>query len=705
MINDIASASAPSIVPPGYGQNTSQDGDSQTPREKTYQGVLKDLRHRTTWENKYVDFYRMRHTGIRRKQKPWANAADLHFPLIDTNIEKLKPMFFQQIVGMDNVATFVPMKQQSQAMTTSAANLFDYKVREKTNLQDEALSWIDYALMSGRGVMKVTWNPDKKQVEYAAVSPLYIIVPSHTKQLQDADRIVHVMPMSVAAYERCGLYKADKATLDKIKSNNADNKNDPGQNNLDSAKRLREGLTHDSGSDRVIVWEVYTPMTVDGAPDPTTGIPAKVRTWKVETFSPSASDLDLRETMQLPYDHNMAPFVDFPYEIKDTGWHSPRGVAEILSPFEAALCHTWNQKHDTMQLFNKPMFSSSREMPNTMNLRASPGQILPFGISPVQAPQPPISFDQEMQSMRGIAEQRVSNPDYGLAGSEQGSDRRTATEINAIGGQSQQASDLRQRILRMALAKLYKMTWSIYLQYDATDLMYRIMDDIGQAPPEAMHELYHIEPKGGVNEVNRQMLLQKAVQRKQLFAKSPWINQPELDKSILELDDPSLIKRVFQDPQLAQKDEVADEQKTIPALLVGANVQVKQGQNYAVRVGVLMGFLQQAVQLGQLQALPPIGKQAIVARLDALLKADAQVDNNGAKQLSKEVADFLTHNGLMPAPQPMAPGMPPSAAGQPPMQPPALQPTPPQGSGQLPSLPPMPPQGAPATGNTNQPHR
>ena len=34
-------------------------------------------------------------------------------------------------------------------------------------------------------------------------------------------------------------------------------------------------------------------------------------------------------------------------------------------------------------------------------------------------------------------------------------------------------------------------------------------------------------------------LLQKAVQRKQIFQNSPWIDQAELDKSILELDDPT----------------------------------------------------------------------------------------------------------------------------------------------------------------------
>jgi hypothetical protein len=62
----------------------------------------------------------MRNDGLRRRQKPWANASDFHFPLIDTTINKLKPAFFQQAMGLDVLATFVPMRTQLGAFTTAA---------------------------------------------------------------------------------------------------------------------------------------------------------------------------------------------------------------------------------------------------------------------------------------------------------------------------------------------------------------------------------------------------------------------------------------------------------------------------------------------------------------------------------------------------------------------------------------------------------
>jgi len=199
----------------------------------------------------------------------------------------------------------------------------------------------------------------------------------------------------------------------------------------------------------------------------------------------------------------------------------------------------------------------------------------------------------------------------------------------------------------MALAKLYKMSWSLLLQYDKEDLQYRFLEDSLQVDPQALHEQYHIEPKGGVNEVNRQFLLQKAVQRKQVFMNSPWINQAELDRSILELDDPSLIKRVFTDPNQKGQDEAADEAKTVPSLLLGMQIPAKQGQDYATRIGVLMQVIQKAVT--SQAPVPPEGQQAVLARLDQLVAGFESVDNNAGKKARQEITKYLQSVGLVPA--------------------------------------------------------
>ncbi len=70
--------------------------------------IVEAVEQRSPWELRQTRWYELRHHGLRRTNKPWPKAADLHWPLIDTAIEKLKPLFLQQALGMDVVASFVP---------------------------------------------------------------------------------------------------------------------------------------------------------------------------------------------------------------------------------------------------------------------------------------------------------------------------------------------------------------------------------------------------------------------------------------------------------------------------------------------------------------------------------------------------------------------------------------------------------------------
>tara|TARA_R110002050_G_scaffold4001_2_gene20440 strand:+ start:1 stop:1599 length:1599 start_codon:yes stop_codon:yes gene_type:complete len=482
-------------------------------------------------------------------------------------------------------------------------------------------------LVSGHGILKVYWNPDKGQIEFQSVDPVYMIVPPWTKEIGGADRVCQVIPMSLESYKRAGIYKDDKKTLEAISGG----QNEEGGilSELKNNKEVREGLTHSMDEEQVIVWEVYS-RDKDGD-------------WIMECFSPQAPDIPLRKEMKVPFDHGVPPFVSCKYEITGGGWYSPRGVCEMLGPFEIALNKTWNEKMDAATLLNQPMFKAERDLPNTVNLRMKPAQILPFGIAPVQMPSTPIDFDNEMAQTQSIAEQRVTVPDYGIMADR---DRRTATEVEAINAQAQQNMDLRLRLFRQALGDLFRQAWSLLIQFDSKDLQYRFLEDSLNVDPVALHEQYQIEPRGGMDMVSRSMLLTKAVQRKELFMNSPWINQVELDKSIIELDDPSLIPRLVQDPNQKEVDEGEDEQRTLPALLIGQVIPVKAGQNYQTRIGVIMAFLEQSRQTGM--QVSPQGMQAIMARLDGLLIAMEEVDTNNARALRKDVMEYLQSIGVAP---------------------------------------------------------
>jgi hypothetical protein len=254
----------------------------------------------------------------------------------------------------------------------------------------------------------------------------------------------------------------------------------------------------------------------------------------------------------------------------------------------------------------------------------TPGSILPFGIQPVAHQAPPISFDTQMNVMRELAQNRVSTPDFGLTQTLQNTERRTATEIQAIGGLYQQSSDLRMRIFRIALGKLYRMSWSVLLQYDKTSLDYWYLDTAQQIPQEALHQNYGIQPTGSADGVNKQLLMQKAITRFQMFANDPFIDQGQLRKTILESDDATLVKRLYQDPMDQQATQSEDQANEITFLRLGFPAVVKESDDDAVHIQTVVNYINNRSQSGA-QPEPAEGQmleQHIAQHLEALKEKD-----------------------------------------------------------------------------------
>jgi hypothetical protein len=594
-------------------------------RDKLNAEVLQDLADRSVWDTRQRMFYEMRHHGLRRKNKPWPGASDIHFPLVDTTISELKPAYFQQLFATDLIAQFVPTSPQVAEFTTAAAQWFDHRVKQMTNLETEVLSAVDSMLMCGTGILKVLWDYSSKRLKYYTVDPQHFVVPAWTRDIADADRICHISVYSIDAYKRQKHLKQDKAILDQITGSYNE---DAGDMNTEAAKYEREGLTFPE-QDKIIVWEVYNRC-------PDTG------QWIICTYSPTSPDIDLRPPMKVPYNHGKPPFIAFNYEIKDPGFYSSRGVVELQAVFEAELTKLQNEKMDCMTLFNRPLYRAERDMPNSGNLRLTPGSILPYGIQPVMHQAPPISFDTQMNIMREIAQNRVSTPDFGLTQTLQNTERRTATEIQAIGGLYQQSSDLRMRIFRIALGNLYRMSWSILLQYDKSSLNYWYLDTAQEIPQEALHEQYNIQPTGSADGVNKQLLMQKAITRFQMFANDPYIDQGQLRKTILESDDATLVKRLYVDPQLTQSTQAEDQANEITFLRLGFPALVKDSDDHLIHIQTVMGYITNRADTGA-PPEPAEGQfleQHISEHLEKLKEADPKVGRQVENELKNLFAQM-----------------------------------------------------------------
>lgn len=619
--------------------------------------IFDALKDRSTWEMRQETWYKMRHTGLRRINPPYPGAADLHFPLIDALMERMKPFYYKQLFATDQFASFVSLRTQPADTTSQVASWFDYRLKQKTNFQRKVLTSIDAMLLAGRAPIKIYWDFKLKQLCFCAIAPTYFIIPADCDDIQEAPWVVHVMLMSVDDYKANPAFRQDADFIEKIKGNTTSEAGVYGLGNQYDTIKRREGITFTKTDNQIILWEKYCKEK------------GKVY---FETYSPQCLEEKecVRPRQYLPYDHAMYPFCSFRSEIKDEGWYSPRGIAEIIAGFEDSLCRQWNFKHDYMDFVNKPLFKNTAGIGNTGVINVLPGSSLPQGLDVVQMPSPPISFDQEMQMTRALAEYRMAIPDLGatehLQAKPGSRGDTTATQIEAIIGQSGLSDDMRSRVFRLDCVDIYKMCFSLYKQYDSQSLIYVLYDTVGQVPPDALHGEYEIMPNGAADSWNKPAQLQKAAARLQLLGNSPFWKRNELEKNFVEIDDPRLIKRAYTDPGIEHADQMEQQAQEISIMLLGFPATVKPADDDKAHLQSVQGYVD--AELAQQKPISSKVARLLLGHIQAHMQGlDQKKDPNlnAVRQQMKPLIDYLeqmaqldqqeTPDNVVPMQQPQEP--------------------------------------------------
>jgi len=593
---------------------------------------------RSTWEQKQRLYYQMRHDGLPRRTKPWPSAANLHFPLIDMNIRKAKPFWESQAVAADRLASFVSLQEQLADDTSAAANFFDFELKQHTNFETELIRAIDTMLLRGRGVLKVTVDPlDDYRIVCDAIDTPFIIMADNADDFPDSDWWIEIQHLSVARYKRNQRYIQDDALINCIR----------GSKDLDLSggvfedKEVREGVQYSRNPDQIILWELWE-KTMGG--------------YTVHTFSPQAPDRLVRKPFGCPYKLQgkaSAPYFSFKTEIKDKGWYSPRGIAELGAPFEQYVCKLWNEKTDAMTLANRPVLTSEQAIPATQNIRWVPGEIIPGNIKGVPMSQPPYSFDQEMAFARSTSEQQVMLPDFGITQQGGGNDTskpRTATENNRIATLQTVGTESNGRIFRRDLAAVYRHIWGLMLQFKRKRVTYFVAGELKTLPEQALHDAYLIMPDGSPSQWNQQLRQQRADARLQKFANHPNVNQEELVQDSLAADDPMVAKKLFIPGNVKAASEQEDEAVELLLLEKGYPAAVKPNENHAARIFVLMSWLDAQQQMGV--PVNPMAQQRVQQHLAVHFQYLQKTQPEAAKQVMQQIA--AKEQGVVPMQPPGA---------------------------------------------------
>lgn len=587
------------------------------------------IAERSLWEKRQRLYYLLRHDGLRRINKPGPWAADQHMPIIDNCISSLKPFWSAQVFGGTRLCDFVSMRGQLADTTESAADFHDFQLRHRTNYRYKMEQSIDTMLLRGRGVLLATTNPFRDhKIEFQSIDPLYILMAQQYDDFDDADYWIWVQTLSVEQYRRNRNYDQSADVINAIKG-----KKDYTLESSEYDKQLREGVTHSSRDNEIVLWHHWE-RTESG--------------FNIKTFSPQAADKKIRDAYQCPYESGgevSCPFNSITMEVKgEGGWYAPRGIAELNAAFEAYACTLWNNKTDAMKFGNTPLFTSENDVQNTANIRFNPGEFIPGNIRAVEMPQPAFSFDQEMNSVRGMAEQRARIPDFGITDdAESGpSNPRTATENNRIAGLQNVGADYNGEIFRnVRLSKIYKHTWGLMVQFKPRQVSYFIGDDLKELPEQALHDEYLVIPTGGP--ANKMEKIQRAGQRYEAFKGAPNIDQDEIAKDVISADDSRLVKRLLIPMNQKQASEAYQEDVEIGVLSMGRPVPVLPNQDHATRIMELVGYLHKQVALGE--AHDPIASQRINEHLAEHFKALKEAQPQAARAVFQQIQNLEMASG------------------------------------------------------------
>jgi len=292
------------------------------------------------------------------------------------------------------------------------------------------------------------------------------------------------------------------------------------------------------------------------------------------------------------------------------------------------------------------VLTSDQPIANTANIRWAAGEYIPGGVRGVEMPQPPFSFDQEMNFTRSTAEQVSMLPDFGITQPGmpgQGNEPRTATETNRIANLQHVGTESNGKIFRMDLAKVYRHVWGLMLQFKREKMVFFVSGELKTLPEEALHNAYLIAPDGAPDQWSKALRQQRADARLQKFANHPNVDQEGLVRDSLAADDPLVAQKLFVPGNVKASNEAEDEAMEIGILKEGFPAQVKPNEDHATRIHVLLGWLQKQSMTGA--PVDPIARQRIQEHLAVHWKFLKKINPDGARQVEMQIAQSAAGPG------------------------------------------------------------
>lgn len=494
------------------------------------------------------------------------------------------PAAIDQLPTVTDIPTFVRDTLQDE-----------YQIAlEDEPLEAQQLDTAVEAILQGAKQVKFYYQViEADRLAWTVWNPMKVIYPPRATTEEDAEFIVFIhnmTPDDILRKAADGNFDVENAQFvaDKLKgmasrraTENALSERDA--RGLDSFRDVQdrsEGISPregDSATSMFEVWEIFTKLDIDND-----GIKEKVVMWMVPSFFEGRDQVQKLNSVLAIYPYPMPfdewPVVAFDFEKTSDRPNSSRGIAEMVSVFQAQVNSLHNARLDSLSIVLSPMFTLRASGPTDSirrNIKYMPGQIIPLPIdgefTPVQTQASDVfQALSEENFTRSLAEQYIGVFDPGVL-QQNAAERRTATEVDAVLSQVNSIADADAKLFQANMTKVHRQLWKLLMEFGPAEVYFRVM---GEEQPRFARKAeidfeYEIVPAGTPTNTSRQLIAARAREALQMLFpdQTGYINKRELYRYFLSTIDNKMQKRV-----LRSEEEAA----AVQAIVQAANEQAEE---------------------------------------------------------------------------------------------------------------------------------
>lgn len=354
-----------------------------------------------------------------------------------------------------------------------------------------------------------------------AVHPNDFVVPNHTTDLEDAERLVHIMFYSerqlhemvrTAGWNERAVKELISAREKRSRSVRATN---PHRDRLRQEEMFREGIG--STTDRDPLFEIWEISTWWSRPNSNKYEKA------VFLASPEVSDLILDGRSYNRPSGKWNYHATF-FEINNRRFYSARGVGEKIDDLDAEATHQHRAKLNRATIANSPTFLvRSGANIEASNWRWLPGQFYPVqnpqaDVVPLNIPNLDISFERSEDHLRQWAEQLLGSADMAINTNTATQEARTAEEIRAIQSVARNALSLRGEMFQDCMSEIYNEFFDMWHEWGPEEIWVNVTGSEPQRyTKEQLQGDFQLIPTGKIGEQDEAMEAQRKLARMQVL--------------------------------------------------------------------------------------------------------------------------------------------------------------------------------------------